>query len=35
MSIIESELTVFAKTLRKQLGTQHLPAFAKDTSFSQ
>lgn len=35
MSIIESELTVFAKTLRKQLGTQHLTALAKDTSFSQ
>ncbi|WP_157456629.1 hypothetical protein [Carnobacterium maltaromaticum] len=35
MSLIESELTVFAKTLRKQLGTQHLTALAKDTSFSQ
>lgn len=35
MSTIESELTMFAKTLRKQLGTQHLTALAKDTSFSQ
>lgn len=35
MSIIESELTMFAKTLRKQLGTKHLTALAKDTLFSQ
>lgn len=35
MSTIESELNLFATTLRKQLGPKHLMTLTKDASFSQ
>ena len=35
MRKVQSELSVFAITLRQQLGAQHLTALAKDTMFSQ